>query len=146
MGLAEVAPAEAREERVEGVDGAGHGDGQPAALGKGRVAAAAEVLEGGGSRGAPAPVVAVERLRVLVPDEREDVPAEAGAHRVDHAEHGGGGDGGVHGGAPGAQGLEPGLDGERVAADHHPLRRQPVGSVDGVHGIGHTAHGGGPSG
>ena len=79
-----------------------------------------EEFAGVACSGAPAAgVEAVELLRLRVPDDGEQVAADAARHRLHEAHRGVGGDGRVDGVAAVLQHVEPDLRGERVAGGDH---------------------------
>ena len=92
---------------------------QRAAAGDVFQVAVLELFERETARAAAAGVEAVEFFGFGVPDDGEQVAAEAAAHGLGHAEHGVGGDGGVDRVAAGLQDLDGGLGRERLAGGRH---------------------------
>ena len=74
---------------------------------------------------AAAGVEAVELLRLRVPDDGEQVAADAAGHRLHEAHRGVGGDGRVDRVAALLQDVEPDLRRERVAGGDHAVRARP---------------------
>ena len=120
-------PAELRMKLGPAVDRARHADGQQAV---GRDRGAVELCELGlhllvaeSERRAAGGVEAVEFFRLRIPDDGEQVAADAAAHRLHQAQRGVGRDGGVDRRAAGLENIEAGLRRERLAgADHAVLR------------------------
>ena len=77
---------------------------------------------------AAARVQAVQALARGIPDDREQVAADAAARRLDEAERGVRGDGGVDGAAAAAQRGDADLGGERLARRDHAVPRHDDGA------------------
>ena len=95
-----------------------------------RAPCAAKTLDRRGVRGPAAGVEAVELLRLRVPDDGEQVAADAARHRLDDAEHGVGGDGGVDRVAALLEDADRGGRRQRLARRGHavPGQRRPTAS------------------
>ncbi len=96
---AEVEPAVGLEDRLPGLDGAGHGDGMDGIGRHGGEAGGPQLLGGHGLGGAARAVIAPDRLAGLG-DEGEAVAADAGHVRLDHGHDADRGDGGIRRGPP----------------------------------------------
>src|SRR5690606_23337250 len=102
------------------------------------------------ARRAAGAVVAVQLPGLRVPDDGEQVAADAVAGRLHQAEGGIGGDGGIHGAAAAAHGVQGDLGGQRVRGGSHGLGREHfrargeglAGNAVGTHG-GSSGEGGG---
>ena len=98
---------------------AGHRPGQRAVFGNLLQLVHLEVFARGLVGRAAAGVEAVQLLGLVVPDDGEQVAADAARHRFHEPQGGVGGDGGVHGRAPLTQNIEPDLRGQRLAGRDH---------------------------
>jgi hypothetical protein len=72
---------------------------------------------------AAAGVQAIELLSLCVPDDGEQIAAHATTGRFDKAQHCIGGNGGIHGIAPGLQNLQADLCRQRLAGRHNAVTR-----------------------
>ena len=106
---------------VPAVDAAGHRPAQRPVDGDRRQPLGLEQLDRRGRRRAAAGVEAVELLGLGVPDDGEQVAADAARHRLDHAEHGVGRDGGIDGVAALLQHADRGRGRQRLAGRGHAL-------------------------
>ena len=122
--------AEARVELGPAIDAARDADRERADLGDAVELLPLEFFEREGVRAAAAGVEAVEPLGFGVPDDGEEVAAEAAAGGFRHGEHGVGRDGGVDGVAARLERFDGGERGERLAGGGHAVLSDGGGAGD----------------
>ncbi len=119
--------AEALQNQLPAAQCAGHSNGQAATGGKGCVAPTTYQVGRQPRRGRAAGVQAKQPPLGRRPDEGERVAADAGGTRLDDAQRGHGGDGGVDGVAAALQHSQSGLRRQRLARRYQPIARRHVG-------------------